>query len=289
MARKRMIDPGFWTDEKLGTCSRDERLLFMGLISNADDDGRLPGHPALLKSMIFPYDYDITPEDVEKWAQNLFKKQLIAIYKANGQTYIWVCNFSKHQSIKKKTDSKLPAPPDDPFGNGGEHIPHQLPTNGKHVPLKRKEEKRNEEKGSNKDTLSGNQTTRQQFFDLDDLEKVQFFKSLPDNEKLGLLVLAYNHKFPEQDKKHGVAGTIRARKEFEAGIKSGVPPEKILIEILWNQEPEEPPPWEIVNCLKGKRGLEQTQAQVVYSMEKYDREVGIKGNGTHKARDAPQH
>ena len=34
-----MIDPNFWTDEKLGECSIQERLLFMGLISNADDEG----------------------------------------------------------------------------------------------------------------------------------------------------------------------------------------------------------------------------------------------------------
>lgn len=293
MARKRMIDPGFWTDEKLGTCTRDERLLFMGLISNADDDGRLPGHPALLKSMIFPYDYDITPDDVEKWAQSLFQKRLIAIYKANGQTYIWVCNFSKHQSIKKKTESKLPAPPGNPFGDGncnsGEEVPHQLPTNGEEVPLKRKEEKRKEEKGSNQDTLSGNKADPNYFFTLDDHEKVELFKTLPVNKQLGLLVVTYNKTFPEQAKKFGTGGTITARKVFDEAVKSGVPPDNILIEILWNQEPEEPTPWELVNCLKGQRGLEQTQAQVIYSMEKYDREVGIKDYGATKARDAPQH
>ena len=55
-----MIDPGFWIDEKLGTISPLARLLFMGLISNSDDEGRLPGHPALIKSQVFPYDADIT-------------------------------------------------------------------------------------------------------------------------------------------------------------------------------------------------------------------------------------
>lgn len=149
--------------------------------------------------------------------------------------------------------------------------------------------KNRKNKESYKDTLSDYKAPRQKFFDLDNLEKVQFFKTLPDNEKLALLVIAYNNAFPEQAQKYGVAGSIKARKEFEGAIKSGVPPEKILIEILWNQEPEEPTPWELVNCLKGQRGLEQTQAQIIYSIEKYDREVGIKSYGTAKARDAPQH
>ena len=65
MARKRMLDPNFWTDEKLGECSRDERLLFMGLISSADDEGYGRANPKLLKSLIFPYD-DLRTSDLEK-------------------------------------------------------------------------------------------------------------------------------------------------------------------------------------------------------------------------------
>ena len=60
MARKRMLSPEFWTDEKLGDCTRDERLLFMGLISQADDEGRGQGNPKLVKALVFPYDDDIT-------------------------------------------------------------------------------------------------------------------------------------------------------------------------------------------------------------------------------------
>ncbi len=110
MARKRMIDPGFWIDEKLGTIPATARLLFMGLISNADDDGRLPGHPALIKSQIFPYDIDISHEQVEEWMKLLKELDIIQIYSVSNQTYIQINNFSKHQTISRPTPSKYPSP-----------------------------------------------------------------------------------------------------------------------------------------------------------------------------------
>lgn len=113
-----MIDPSFWTDEKLGSCSREERLLFMGLISNADDEGRLPGHPALLKATIFPYDTDVGPGEVAAWLGNLAAKGLVVTYEAGGEAVVWVKNFTKHQTIKKPTPSKLPPPPEGAAGAG---------------------------------------------------------------------------------------------------------------------------------------------------------------------------
>lgn len=112
MARKRMIDPGFWIDEKLGTVSPFVRLLFMGLISNADDEGRLPGHPALIKSQIFPYDVDITVQLVDEWLNQLQELGIITIYTMDNQTYIQIKNFLKHQTINRPTKSKYPAPPE---------------------------------------------------------------------------------------------------------------------------------------------------------------------------------
>lgn len=111
MARKRMIDPSFWEDEKLGTLEPTARLLFMGLISQADDDGRLKGHPSLLRSLIFPYDESITIAHIESWLILLADKErsLIARYEVDNQKYIWVRNFKKHQTINKPQKSKLPS------------------------------------------------------------------------------------------------------------------------------------------------------------------------------------
>jgi hypothetical protein len=40
MARRRMIDPTFWKDPGVRKLTFAERLRFIGLISNSDDEGR---------------------------------------------------------------------------------------------------------------------------------------------------------------------------------------------------------------------------------------------------------
>ncbi len=107
MARKRMIDPSFWTDEKLGECTIQERLLFMGLISNADDEGYGRANPKLLKSLIFPYD-DLRASDLEKWLSHLGGLHMVVLYEYNGQTYYNLPNFLKHQTINKPTETSFP-------------------------------------------------------------------------------------------------------------------------------------------------------------------------------------
>ena len=146
MPRKRMIDPSFWTDEKLGECTRDERLLFMGLISNADDEGYGRANPKLLRSSIFPYD-DLRVSDLEKWLSRLGGFGMIALYEVNGQTYYYLPNFTKHQTINKPTPSVFPKPQDASSGDPaittvGLQEDYRRTTVG--LPPKRKEEKRRE-------------------------------------------------------------------------------------------------------------------------------------------------
>jgi hypothetical protein len=108
MARKRMIDPSFWTDEKLGECSIQERYLFMGLVSNADDEGYGRANPKLLKSSIFPYD-DLRASDLEKWLSRLGGLKLVVLYTVKEQAYYYLPNFLKHQIINKPTKSQYPS------------------------------------------------------------------------------------------------------------------------------------------------------------------------------------
>ncbi len=82
----------------------------MGLISQADDEGRLNGHPALLRSLIFPYDHDIIVNDVDEWLQQLSDRDLITRYEVDRQKYIFIDKFKKHQTINRPQPSKLPAP-----------------------------------------------------------------------------------------------------------------------------------------------------------------------------------
>jgi len=66
MARKRMIDPGYWSDDKIIELEPIQRLLFIGMWNFADDAGVLKYSPKQIKARIFPADtnspaYFLTP------------------------------------------------------------------------------------------------------------------------------------------------------------------------------------------------------------------------------------
>lgn len=112
MARKRMIDPSIWTDVKIGSLSRDERLLFIGCFSNADDEGRLPGNPAFLRSVIFPYD-DLSIAEVRRMRDRVASvcKNFI-VYTVGEDEYIAFRKWREYQSVRYPQPSKYPAPPE---------------------------------------------------------------------------------------------------------------------------------------------------------------------------------
>jgi hypothetical protein len=139
-----MIDPDFWTDEKLGLCKRDERLFFMGLISNADDEGRGRGNIKLLKATIFPYDDDIKTKDVEQMACSLMEKGMALFYVIDGQEFYCLPNFTKHQTINKPTASNIPEMPE---CREDVVLPEYYRSTTVALPPKRKEVNRREEKG----------------------------------------------------------------------------------------------------------------------------------------------
>lgn len=105
MPRNRMIKPEFWGNEQLVECSFGARLLFIGLMNFADDNGLLQNRPKKIKMNIFPADN----VDVEKFINELVNVELIQLYESNGHEYIWIINFTKHQRIDKPNyDSPTP-------------------------------------------------------------------------------------------------------------------------------------------------------------------------------------
>lgn len=114
MARIRSIKPEFWTDEKVCSLARPVRLTFLGIISAmADDEGRLKGDPRLVKAAVYPLDDDVDAATVRSHLEDLASARLIQRYRVNGEDYIQVVNWKKHQRIDKPTASRLPAPPPD--------------------------------------------------------------------------------------------------------------------------------------------------------------------------------
>ncbi len=66
MARKRIIDPEFWSDEEIGQWSFPARLFYIGLWNFADDSGRFKAANALLKAQIFSYDKKLDVKKLKK-------------------------------------------------------------------------------------------------------------------------------------------------------------------------------------------------------------------------------
>lgn len=113
MPRIRSIKPAFFSDERMAELPRDVRLTFLGLISHADDEGRLKGDVRLIKAQIWPLDDDIDLSTIESHLGMLADGAAgrIQRYEVNGRRYIQVRNFARHQYIQKKKASELPAPP----------------------------------------------------------------------------------------------------------------------------------------------------------------------------------
>lgn len=107
MARKRMISPDFFSDEKVGALSPIGRLIFIGLWILAEDNGVGRANMAMLRGQILPYD-DISLAEFTTEFQELSKLNLINTYEVKGQSYYRIINFLKHQTINHPTPCKLP-------------------------------------------------------------------------------------------------------------------------------------------------------------------------------------
>ena len=106
MARIRTIKPEFWSDEKVGGLPLACRLLFIGLWNFADDYGVIASSPLFIKSRIFLYDRDISEENVQQWLCELEQRKMIVPCEHGGNHYYIIRNFSKHQVVNKKSQSR---------------------------------------------------------------------------------------------------------------------------------------------------------------------------------------
>lgn len=97
MARARNIKPSFFQNDLLGELSPLDRLAFIGMWTISDFKGCFELRPKRLKAQLLPYD----DCDFEKIAINLERSGFIQIYSVQGQRYIKIINFIKHQNPHK--------------------------------------------------------------------------------------------------------------------------------------------------------------------------------------------
>jgi len=109
MARIRTLKPEMWMSPQVMNLSHGARLLFIGLITQADDEGRGVADPRKLKAAIFGGD-DITSADVRRMLDECSTQRLAAIYEdaSHGMLYE-LPSWKSHQSIDRPKKSAYPS------------------------------------------------------------------------------------------------------------------------------------------------------------------------------------
>ena len=98
MPRIRSIKPEFWTDEKMAPLTPTDRLVFLGLISNADDAGRLVDSVKMLDGILFSLTDDTSGPSLDELERvGVIERGLTE----SGQRVIQIVNWSRHQRIEK--------------------------------------------------------------------------------------------------------------------------------------------------------------------------------------------
>jgi len=122
MPRARNIKPGFFRNADLVELSVEARLLFIGLWTIPDREGRLDDRPKQIKMEIYPAD----SFDINSLLSELASTDMLLRYEVGGKRYLQIVNFTRHQNPHKDERQSTIPPPDvfsDPSGqtDHGEH------------------------------------------------------------------------------------------------------------------------------------------------------------------------
>jgi len=137
MANKRCIPTRFFKDPDIINLRKDTQLILIGLVLNADDEGREVAHTKVLGQ-----EMDYPPEQIETALQELVENDLIVLYQAGKHRYYSLTH--QWQSLgSKMTPSRFPAPPQgektdvptetpEPVGHsvGNSGVPLEVPESG---------------------------------------------------------------------------------------------------------------------------------------------------------------
>ena len=108
LARKRMIDPTIWQSEDFGKLSYLAKIVFIGLFSLADDEGRGRANPIYLKNTLFPYDETIKSSEIDKALYEISAIMSIVFYSVDNNQYYELYSWNKFQTINRPSKSQIP-------------------------------------------------------------------------------------------------------------------------------------------------------------------------------------
>jgi hypothetical protein len=108
--QRRMIYSKIWSSAQFGKLSDKAKLLFIGSITLADDDGLLIGTPSYLRGQIFPFDENISVSEALQFRDEIKNNGLFIVYSIDGIDYIEHPNWSIYQKIRKDLYKKSSLP-----------------------------------------------------------------------------------------------------------------------------------------------------------------------------------
>lgn len=113
--RIRSIKPELWAWEPVGRLDDQTRNLFVGLVTMADDEGRIRDLPPAILGHVFPY-RRVTARRLETLLRAIELQGLVQRYTVAGERYVVIVGWSTdghplYQYVNRCTESRLPAPP----------------------------------------------------------------------------------------------------------------------------------------------------------------------------------
>jgi hypothetical protein len=114
--RIRTIKPELWTSPTIVRLSLRARLLFLGLLNYADDEGRGLADPALIRGALYMLEPEVTDEDVRSWLSELRATRLVTLYRGLpvgsrvARDLFQIRGFLEHQRVDRPRPSRYAAP-----------------------------------------------------------------------------------------------------------------------------------------------------------------------------------
>ena len=119
MPRIRSLKPEHRQHRKVGPLDHVTYRLWVGMICEADDEGRLIADPEQLRVLIFGFRPEVTAQTVTDGLVCLQQVGLIRLYTVQSTQFAAFTSWIDHQRINRPTPSKLP-----PYKESARRRPH---------------------------------------------------------------------------------------------------------------------------------------------------------------------
>jgi hypothetical protein len=106
------LKPEVWSSPEVMNLSHSARLLFLGLITQADDEGIGSADIRKLKAVIFGGD-EVTHAELGSWLEEIERQRLAVLYEVDGYGRLYFLpSWTEHQRVPKPTPTRYAKPVD---------------------------------------------------------------------------------------------------------------------------------------------------------------------------------